>query len=94
MVSHLHPSSSAPADGIRDPTGQDVFIPGRKFVVSGRHTLEVDADLTREEIEAILEDAENEEPQEYSGWSKHGQVETTTMIKGEECAAWFEATEA
>jgi hypothetical protein len=69
-------------------------MPGRKFVVSGRHTLEVDAELTREEIEALLEDAENEQPDEYSGWSSQGTVIPTEMIKGEACEAWFEASQA
>ena len=70
--------------------GQDIFIPGRKFVISGINVLEVDAELNREEIEAILTDAKNELVDEYSGWSDSGEASTAPMLLGQIChEAWF-----
>lgn len=66
-------------------------MPGRKFVVSGRHTLEVDAALSRREIEAILLEAEADTPDEYAGWSNRAISENASMGTGDNCtAAWFD----
>lgn len=75
--------------------GQDIFIPGRKFVISGRNVLEVDSNLSREEIEAIVHDAETEAVDQHGGWSHAGQTLPTTMFKGTDCpTAWFDPAAA
>lgn len=74
---------------ISDVHGQDVFVPGRKFVVSGRDILEVDAELTRHEIEAVLDDASLQRPDEYAGFSDSGYTVRTPMHLGKVCKPWF-----
>lgn len=72
-------------------SGQDLFIPGRKFVISGIDVLEVDSRLNRKEIEAILKDAREMDIDEYAGWSEDAEVIKTQMVFGEDCIdAWFD----
>lgn len=72
-------------------TGQDLFIPGRKFIISGIDVLEVDSALNRKEIEAILKDAREMPVDEYAGWSKEAEIVETQMAFGEDCIdAWFD----
>jgi len=53
--------------------------------------LEVDSALTREEIEAVLEDASAEAVDQYSGWTERGTSKEMTMLTGEACPeAWFD----
>lgn len=73
------------------PTGQDLFIPGRKFVISGIDVLEVDSALNRREIEAILKDAREMPVDEYAGWSREAEILETELAFGEDCIdAWFD----
>lgn len=74
-------------------TGQDLFIPGRKFVISGIDALEVDSRLNRKEIETILKDARDMPVDEYAGWSEDAETVETQMAFGEDCIdAWFDKT--
>jgi vacuolar-type H+-ATPase subunit B/Vma2 len=72
-------------------TGQDLFIPGRKFIISGLDVLEVDSRLNRKDIEAVLQDAREMPVDEYAGFTEGAEVLNTQMSFGEDCIdAWFD----
>lgn len=76
---------------IPDVHGQDIFIPGRKFVVSGRNVLEVDSSLTRIEIEEIVKIASSEPVHQTAGWTRQGRPVEMPMLLGKQCKTfWFD----
>jgi hypothetical protein len=53
--------------------------------------LEVDADLNREELEAIIHTATIQPIEEYSGWSDEAEVISIPMLYGKDCKDyWFD----
>jgi hypothetical protein len=50
-----------------------------------KNVLEVDADLTREELEAIVHTATIQSIGEFSGWSEEAEVIPIPMLYGKDC---------